>query len=57
MTLTLNQESTNKIASQKNFISDVNPKHFQREQAPAITPNNTEFILIDKSKNFHFTDS
>ena len=57
MTITANRESTNEIASPKKFNSDVNPKGFTREQTQTITPNNTDLNLIDKSKNFYFTDS
>ena len=57
MTLTTNRESNKKIDSPKKLIWDVNPKDFTREKTRTITPTNTEFDFIDKSKNFYVTDS
>ena len=57
MTSTGNRESTNKLASPKKHISDVNTKVFTCQQAQAATPINEPSNLIDKNEYFQFTDS
>ena len=57
MTLKANRESSNEIASPKNFDSKVNPKDFKNEQAKANISITAKFNLSDKSNIFRFRDS